>query len=83
MAVEVLRLREGVQLDQLQELIATFVDMKGCPACGLNGFDIRLEIDPRIRHRALTEKFQDVLTEIVVRPLDVDQIEVLGRQVVR
>ncbi len=83
MPVEVLRFREGIQLDQLQELIANFVEMKGCPACGLNGFDLRFEVDPRIRYRALTEKFSDVLTEIVVRPLDADQFEVLGRQGIR
>jgi hypothetical protein len=79
MSVEVLRLREGIQLDQLQELIKEFVDLKGCPACGLNGFDLRFEIDPRIRYAEFAKRFDHVLSEVVVRPFDIDQLDLPGR----
>jgi hypothetical protein len=50
-------------------VIAKFVDLKGCPACGLNGFDLRFELDPRVRYAEFARQF-DNLTEIVSLPAD-------------
>ncbi len=74
MSVEVLKLREGITLKQLQDVLARYVAVKGCPACGLNGFDLRFEIDPAIRYRDLIKELDGVLTGIEVRAFDADQI---------
>lgn len=81
MAVEVLRLREGIELDQLQEVLARFVDLKGCPSCGLNGFDLRFEIDPRIRYRDFVTKFDGLVSEILVEPVQIDRFDLAGGRV--
>lgn len=78
MSVDVLRFREGVTLQELQDVIAKYVDLKGCPACGLNGFDIRFEIDPRVRYSQLVQEFEN-LTEIEVQPVDVGRINYISR----
>lgn len=74
MSVEVVRLREGINLKQLQDVMARYVAVKGCPACGLNGFDLRFEIDPAIRYRDLIRELDGIVTGIEVHPFDVDQI---------
>ena len=63
---EVLRIAEGIELDDLKNLIAEFVGLKGCPACGLNGFDLSFEVDPRIKYLGLREKFSHVLLDVNV-----------------
>jgi hypothetical protein len=51
MATIDLQLREGITLDDLTETLARLVAARGCPACGLNGFDLRLGVDPVYRIR--------------------------------
>jgi hypothetical protein len=77
MSVEVLRFRESVTLQELQDVVAKFVDLKGCPACGLNGFDLRFELDPRVRYADFARQFEN-LTEIVSLPADVRTGRVSG-----
>jgi hypothetical protein len=36
---------KDITLKQLQEAVARFVDLHGCPACGLNGFELNLARD--------------------------------------
>ena len=46
---------EGVQLDEIFASIKRLVNLRGCPSCGLNGFDFRLRVDPVIRFKELFE----------------------------
>ena len=62
----VLRLREGVGFDRLTETLQELVDLQGCPSCGLNGWDLQLMIDPRIRFEKFHEGFGDVLSGVDV-----------------
>jgi hypothetical protein len=62
----VLNLKSGVTLDELQEAIAVAVDVAGCPGCGLNGFDLKFQIDPRVRWEAVLDKLPDLVRDIDV-----------------
>jgi hypothetical protein len=66
----VLRLKPDVTLEELQRAIEVAVDVAGCPGCGLNGFDLKFEIDPRVRWASVLDKLRDVVRDIdvVVNP---------------
>ncbi|CCH79615.1 hypothetical protein BN12_50042 [Nostocoides japonicum T1-X7] len=64
--ITTVRLREGVTLDDLSSILAKIVDLQGCPACGLNGFDLRFEVDPEIRFAELREQFATQIVGIDV-----------------
>lgn len=62
----VLSVKNDVTLEELQSAIAVAVDVAGCPGCGLNGFDLKFQIDPRIRWAAVLDKLSDVVRRIDV-----------------
>ena len=64
-----LDVREGIDLEDLQQALATLVTEQGCPGCGLNGFDIRFGIDPAFRLREQMMKF-DFVRDVQVLPVD-------------
>ena len=66
----VLSVKSDVTLDELQRAIAVAVDVAGCPGCGLNGFDLKFEIDPRVRWASVLDKLSDVVRgiDVVVNP---------------
>jgi hypothetical protein len=64
MPTTVLRLRENIALEDLQNVIAELVNLKGCPACGLNGFDLGILVDPAIKYEKFVDRFADVLAGV-------------------
>lgn len=62
----VLNVKSDVSLDELQRAIAVAVDVAGCPGCGLNGFDLKFQIDPRVRWQAVLDKLPDLVRDIEV-----------------
>lgn len=65
----VLKLKDDITLDELKEAIEVAVGVAGCPGCGLNGFDLKLEIDPRVRWQGVLDKLPGLVRDIeVVNP---------------
>lgn len=60
----VLQFASEIGLEELQATIAEFVESQGCSACGLNGFDLGLAIDPRVNPAEFTERFQKVVRSV-------------------
>lgn len=38
-----------VVVDDIYQVIKQILDISGCPACGFNGFDLRIGVDPLIK----------------------------------
>ena len=64
----VLKLREPIQLDDLSELLKELVDLQGCTACGFNGWDLNIRIDPEVRFSRFADQFREQVTGVDVLP---------------
>jgi hypothetical protein len=59
--------RAGVELGDLQEAISRLVELRGCPGCGLNGFDLSMRLHPELQFGGLLKEIK-ALERITVQP---------------
>jgi hypothetical protein len=64
----VLKLREPIQLDDLSAILKELVDLQGCTACGFNGWDLNITIDPEVRFGRFVDQFREQVTGVDVLP---------------
>lgn len=73
--VATVRLHEGITLDDLTDILKRLVDLQGCPACGLNGFDLHFGVDQETRFADLREQFRRQITDVqLAAPAEVGQV---------
>ena len=66
MATHILKVAQGVNLEQLQKSLAELVGELGCPSCGLNGIDIGFGVDPGPDWTRFKDRFADVMSAVQV-----------------